>query len=283
MSIRRSLLRPLAAGAVALTASISLVACGASSDSDDKTIQVGTSPGPYSVLFQDGIDPILTDAGYTVEYTEFTDLQQADVAVDEGSVDLNVDQHTSYMDNFNNETGADLVALTPIPTVPAGIYSEKHDSLDAVADGQTVGIPADASNQARAFLMLRDAGWITLREGANPGLLTNADVEENPHNLNIQPMDSATIPRSLPDLDWGVIPGSISYSSGTDPELQHFQENLRPELILQAVTRADKADTAWAQAVIDAYSSPEFHEFLAEENENNYWFVPEEIIPAESE
>lgn len=283
MSVRRLILRPLAVGAVAITASLGLVACGDSAGSDDQTIRVGTSPGPYSVLFQDGVDPILTDAGYTIEYTDFTDLQQADVAVAEGSVDLNVDQHTSYMENFNEETGSDLAALTPIPTVPAGVYSERHDSIDAVADGQSVGIPADASNQARAFLILRDAGWITLKEGANPGLLTNSDVEENPYNLDIQPMDSATIPRSLPDLDWGVIPGSISYSAGTDPELQHFQENLRPELILQAVTRAEEADTEWAQAVVDAYSSPEFHEFLAEENENDYWFVPEEIIPADAE
>lgn len=275
--------RILSVAAVAVTASLSLVACGDSSGSDEDTIRVGTSPGPYSVLFQDGIDPILSDAGYTIEYTEFTDLQQADVAVAEGSVDLNVDQHTSYMENFNNETGSELAALTPIPTVPAGLYSENHDSLDAVADGQTVGIPADASNQARAFLMLEDAGWITLNPDANPGLLTSADIAENPHNLDIQPMDSATIPRSLGDLDWGVIPGSISYSAGTDTELQYFQENLRPELILQAVTRAEETDTEWAQAVIDAYSSPEFHEFLAEENADGYWFVPEDITPAEAQ
>jgi D-methionine transport system substrate-binding protein len=281
MSLRRTFLRPLAAAAAALTAGVGLVACGTDSGADDDTIHVGTSPGPYSVLFQEGVDPILTDAGYTVEYTDFTDLQQADVAVSEGSVDLNVDQHTSYMENFNNETGSDLAAITPIPTVPAGLYSERHDGLDAVADGHTVGIPADASNQARAFLMLADAGWITLDPDANPGLLTSADIQDNPNNLDIQTMDSATIPRSLADLDWGVIPGSISYSSGVDQQLQYFQEDLRPELILQAVVRSEDADSEWAQAVVDAYNDPAFHDFLAEENENDYWFVPEEIVPAE--
>lgn len=281
MSLRRTFLRPLAAAAAALTAGVGLVACGTDSGADDDTIHVGTSPGPYSVLFQEGVDPILTDAGYTVEYTDFSDLQQADVAVSEGSVDLNVDQHTSYMENFNNETGSDLAAITPIPTVPAGLYSERHDGLDAVADGHTVGIPADASNQARAFLMLADAGWITLDPDANPGLLTSADIQDNPNNLDIQTMDSATIPRSLADLDWGVIPGSISYSSGVDQQLQYFQEDLRPELILQAVVRSEDADSEWAQAVVDAYNDPAFHDFLAEENENDYWFVPEEIIPAE--
>lgn len=276
MHIRRC----LALGAISVFASAGLVACGADG-SDENTIRVATSPGPYSVLFQDGIDPILSEAGYTIEYTEFSELQQADVSVAEGSTDLNVDQHTSYMENFNEETGSELANITPIPTVPAGIYSENHSSLDDVADGHTVGIPQDASNQSRAFLMLEDAGWITLNPDANPGLLTVADVEDNPHNLDIQTMDSATIPRSLADLDWGVIPGSISYASGVDTELQHFQESLRPELILQAVVRAEDADSEWANAVVDAYNSEEFHEFLAEENSDGYWFVPEEITPAQ--
>ncbi|WP_328588289.1 MetQ/NlpA family ABC transporter substrate-binding protein [Corynebacterium yudongzhengii] len=183
------------------------------------------------------------------------------------------------MENFNEEIGSELANITPVPTVPAGIYSENHSLLDDVADGHTVGIPQDASNQSRAFLMLEDAGWITLNPDANPGLLTMADVEDNPHNLDIQTMDSATIPRSLADLDWGVIPGSISYASGVDTELQHFQESLRPELILQAVVRAEDADSEWANAVVDAYNSEEFHEFLAEENSDEYWFVPEEITP----
>lgn len=267
-------------GAIVATAalSLSLVACS-DSESDESTLRVGTSPGPYSVLFQDGIDPILTEQGYTIEYTNFSDLQQADVAVSEGSVDLNVDQHTSYMEVFNEETNSDLASLTEIPTVPAGLYSANHDGLDAVADGYTVGIPQDASNQSRAYNMLANAGWITLNPDADPALLSVNDIADNPHNLDIQTMDSATIPRSLQDLDWGVIPGSISYSSEVDPNLQYFQEELRPELILVAVARAEDADSEWADAVAQAYRSQEFHDFLNEENENDYWFIPESITP----
>ncbi|WP_080791652.1 MetQ/NlpA family ABC transporter substrate-binding protein [Corynebacterium pacaense] len=262
-------------GAAALT--VSLVACSSESgsDQDGTTIRVGTSPGPYSELFKDGIDPILTKEGYTIEYTNFSDLQQADVAVDEGSVDLNVDQHTAYMNVFNRERGTHLASLVEIPTVPASLYSEKHRSLDDVADGQSVGIPMDASNKSRAYNILVKAGWITLKQGTDPVQITENDIESNPHNLDIKPMDSATIPRSLPDLDWGVIPGSISYSSKVDPELSLLQEDLRDELILVAVTREDKTDTDWAKAVTEAYKSDEFASFLDKENSNGYWFVPE--------
>src|SRR5690606_30025438 len=90
-------------------AALSLVLVSCASDStDDKTIRVGVSPGPYSVLFQDGIDPILAEDGWTIEYTNFSDLQQATTAVQEGAVDLNVDQHTAYMEVFNRERGAEL-------------------------------------------------------------------------------------------------------------------------------------------------------------------------------
>ncbi|AKK07534.1 metal ABC transporter substrate-binding protein [Corynebacterium testudinoris] len=271
------LTRTLGAVAGVLALTLGLTACTGGDSADDQTIRVGTSPGPYSVLFKEGIDPILTSEGWTIEYTDFSDLQQADTALQEGSVDLNVDQHTAYMDVFNREKKADLASITEVPTVPAGLYSERHDSLDQVGDGQTVGIPQDASNASRAYNILADAGWITLNPDADPALLGENDIASNPHNLDIQVMDSATIPRALTDLDWGVIPGSMSYASKVDPNLQLFQETLRPELILVAATRADQVDSEWAQAVASAYRSPEFLSFVEAENVNSYWFIPESL------
>ncbi|AMJ45471.1 MetQ/NlpA family ABC transporter substrate-binding protein [Corynebacterium stationis] len=267
----------LAAGSVAFT----LAACGSDSESaaDGETtqIRVGTSPGPYSELFRDGIDPILTEQGYDIDYTEFADLLQADVALSEGAVDLNVDQHTAYMNVFNDETGSTLDNITDIPTVATKIYSNDLTSLDDVADGQTVGIPADGSNQTRAFRLLIKLGWITVNDDADQNLLTPSDIEDNPHNLDIQPMDSATIPRALGDLDWGVIPGSIAYSSQVDPALALEEEDLTEDLILQAVTTEGQVDSDWAKAVAEAYRSEEFLDFVAEQNEDNYWFIPESL------
>lgn len=267
------------AAALAAATALSLTACasGSSGDGDETTIRVGGSPGPYTELFKDGVEPILKEEGYTVDYKDFSDLRQADVALSEGSVDLNVDQHTAYMNVFNDETGSDLINITDIPTAKTKIYSEKYASADDVADGQTVGIPQDGSNQTRAFRLLIKQGWITVKDDADPKLLTVADIKDNPHNLQIQPMDSATIPRALVDLDWAVIPGSIAYSSKVDPGLAVAEEDLSEDLILQAVTTSDKKDTPWAQAVHDAYRSPDFLDYLERNNEDNYWFVPDSL------
>lgn len=272
--------KKIAAAVAAGSLVLGLTACGSSESNDaadDTTIRVATSPGPYSELFQDGVAPILEEEGYKVDVQNFTDLTQADTALAEGSADLNVEQHTAWMNVFNEEKGANLTSITEVPTVPAGLYSEKHKSLDEVADGQTVGIPLDGSNKSRALHVLVDAGWITLRDDADEALLAESDIGENPHNLEIKPMDSANLSRSLPDLDWAVIPGSMSYSAKLDPNLQLFQEELRPELILVAVTTEDKKDAPWAKAVADAYRSEEFKEYFNSQNENDYWFLPDSL------
>lgn len=277
--------KKFAALTTAAALSLGLAACGSETSSDQAdgngedatTIRVATSPGPYSELFQEGVAPILEEQGYTLDYTNFTDLNQADTALAEGSADLNVEQHTAWMNVFNEEKNANLTSITEVPTVPAGLYSENYNDVNEVADGQTVGIPLDGSNKSRAIHVLVDAGWITLRDDADDTLLTEADIDENKHNLKIEPMDSANLSRSLPDLDWAVIPGSMSYSAGLDPNLQVFQENLRPELILVAVTTEGKQDAAWAKAVAEAYRSEQFKQYFDEHNENDYWFLPDSL------
>lgn len=275
------MLKKIAALTTVTALTLGLTACGDESsdtaEGDSQTIRVATSPGPYSELFEDAVGPILEKDGYTVEYTSFTDLTQADIALNEGSADLNVDQHTAWMNVFNEEKGGNLASITEVPTVPAGLFSDKYTDIEEVADGQTVGIPMDGSNKSRALHLLVDAGWITLRDDADEALIAESDIAENPHNLEITPMDSANLSRSLPDLDWAVIPGSMSYSAGLDPNLQVFQENLRPELILVAVTTEDKADEPWTEAVAEAYRSDEFKEYFDANNENNYWFLPESL------
>src|SRR5690625_4146487 len=260
---------------------ILLAACGSENtsgaDEDKTTIKVGTSPGPYSELFLDAIKPILEDEGYTIETIDFTELLQADIALDEGSIDLNVDQHTAYYENFNSEKGANLIKVTPIPTVPTGIFPGRKDSLDDIAEGDVIGIPKDPSNAARAYAVLQKADLITLEDDIELVKVTQNDIVENKLNLDIQEMDSAQIPRALNDLDYGVIPGSIVYASGLDASTSLLHEDILKELELVAVVDEKNIDTKWAQAVKAAYESDEFKGYMEEHNKDGYWFIPEEI------
>ena len=282
--MKKNLFTKIIIGLTVGTLTLGLVGCGSSASSDTKAntsekknIKIGISPGPYSELFTDAVKPILEKNGYTIEAISFSDLRQADVALTEGSIDLNVDQHTAYVTNFNKETNSNLVPITPIPTVPAGIFSNKHTLINEVAKGQKVAIPKDPSNTARAFRLLKKAGWIKLKEDANPTTLTLDDVSENTYNLDITLMDSAQIPRALDDIDFAVLPGSIVYASKIDPSKSLLAEDVSKELELTAVVDDKNKESKWAKDIIAAYKSQEFKDYMAEHNKNNYWFIPEEL------
>lgn len=247
------------------------------SEKTKENITVGTSPGPYSELFMDGIVPILEDQGYTVTETVFTEVRQVDVALQEGAIDVNVDQHLAYMNNFNKEANAELVAITPIPTVPTGIHSATKGSIDEVVDGDIIAIPDDASNTARALLVLQKAGWIKLDESIEPMASTKDNIIENPYNLDIVEMSSAQIPRSLSDVSYGVIPGSILYAAGLSSNDSLLNEDILPQLVLHAIVNRGNEETDWAEAIVEAYRSDEFKAHLNEVNTDNYWFIPDEL------
>ena len=264
-------------GLLGLSATV-LAACSSDS-SEETTIRVATSPGPYSELFLDQVAPKLEEEGYTVEEIEFTDLRSADVALQEGSADLNVDQHSLYLANFNEEAGAELTAVTPVPTVPTGLFPGTKDDLAAVSNGDRVGIPDDPSNYTRALLVLQKAGWIKLNEDANFESLTVDDISENTAGIEIVPMQSASIPRTLEDLAYAIIPGSIAYDAGVDFSTMLLAEDVREDLLLQAVvSNPETAEEEWVQAVVDIYNSDEFQSQIEEINHNSdetYWIIPD--------
>ena len=240
------------------------------------TIRYGKSQGPYTELFEAAIVPILEKEGYTVEGTDFSELLTADIALNDGDVDVNVEQHTAYANNFNASYDGDLTPICPIPTVPAGIFSATHTSLDELTDGAKIAVPNDASNTARAYALLQKAGWITLDSSVDLAVVTQDDITENPHNLEFTEMASLNIPSALQDFDYAVITGSIVYNAGIDASTALLTEDVLPQLLLQVVVKKENADTDWAKAIVDAYHSDEFRQYM-NENNDGLWYIPDEL------
>lgn len=266
---------------VALSAGV-LTGCGGKENTqtsaENKTnIIYAKGAGPYSELFEDGIIPILEKKGYTFTVTEL-DLSQADAALTSGDADVSVEQHKAYMDAYNEQAGGNLVALSKIPTVPASVFSEKHASIDEIGNDMVIAIPQDAGNQARAFVMLQDLGWITLKEGTDYATAAAEDVAENPYNLTFYELQTNYIATSLSDFDYGVITGSIVYNAGIDPSTALFNENLTENFWLQVVVNENNKDTQWAKDIVEAYQSEEFLTWIHENNGPKYnelWSIPE--------
>lgn len=264
------------ASSAASAASSTAASAGTASAGAAGTIRYGKSQGPYTELFEAAIVPILEKEGYTVEGTDFSELLTADIALNDGDVDVNVEQHTAYAENFNASYNGDLTPICPIPTVPAGIFSATHTRLDEITDGAKVAVPNDASNTARAYVLLQKAGWITLDSSVDLAVVTQDDITENPHNIEFTEMASLNIPSALQDFDFAVITGSIVYNAGIDASTALLTEDVLPQLILQVMVKKDNADTDWAKAIAAAYHSDEFKEYM-DKNNNGLWYIPDEL------
>ncbi|MDE7194406.1 MAG: metal ABC transporter substrate-binding protein [Oscillospiraceae bacterium] len=275
--MKHNIIKKILASVLAITFSLGSAACSKAPDnagSEKKEIVYSKSQGPYTELFEAAIVPILEKQGYTLKGVDFSELLTADIALNDGDVDVNVEQHTAYAENFNANNNGDLTPISPIPTVPAGLFSVNHASLDEISDGAKVAVPNDAANTARCYLMLQKIGWIKISDNADLTAITQDDITENPHNIVFTEMKSLTIPSAIQDFDYVAITGSIVYNAGIDASTALANEDIQDHLVLQVVVKEKNKDSEWAKAIVDAYHSEEFKKYL-KENNNGLWWVPE--------
>ena len=177
-----------------------------------KKIIIGASPAPHAEILRAAGD-VLAEKGYELDIKEYVDYIQPNLALESGDLDANYFQHLPYLESFNEENGTKLVSAAAIHYEPFGIYAGKTKSLEELADGATVAVPNDTSNEARALLLLEAQGLIKLKDGA--GLTaTKNDIVENPKNIKLYEVEAAQIPRSIDDVDVAVINGNYAIDAG---------------------------------------------------------------------
>ena len=175
-------------------------------------IAVAASPTPHAEILAQ-VAPILAAEGWTLEVKEFQDYVQPNNVVESGEFDANYFQHIPYLENFNEEQGTHLVNAGGIHYEPFGIYPGTKSSLDDIAEGDTIAVPNDTTNEARALLLLQDNGILKLKDGA--GLTaTVLDIEENPYNVEILELEAAQVPRVKDEVAYVVLNGNYALDAG---------------------------------------------------------------------
>ena len=205
----KKLLAVVLTGAFVVSA---LAGCGKSTSADDKAIKVAASRTPHSEILEQA-KPLLEAKGYDLQVTVFDDYVQPNEVVESGDFDANYFQHIPYLESFNEEKGTHLVNAGGIHYEPFGIYPGTKASLDELADGDSIAVPNDTTNEARALLLLQDNGIITLKEGA--GLTaTKNDIVENPYNVDIVELEAAQVPRVKDEVAFMVLNGNYALEAG---------------------------------------------------------------------
>ena len=256
--------------AAALTGALVLGTVGTSvvfAADDDKTITVAASETPHSEILE-AAKPILEEEGYDLEVTVFDDYVQPNEVVESGDFDANYFQHIPYLNSFNEEKGTHLVNAGGIHYEPFGIYPGKKETLDDLEDGDTIAVPNDTTNEARALLLLQDNGVITLKDGA--GLeATVKDIEENPKNIKIEELEAAQVSRVKDEVAFVVLNGNYAlqagYSVSNDSIAHETSDSEAAKTYVNVIAvKEGNEDSEAIKALVDTLKSDEIKDFINE-------------------
>lgn len=262
--------------AVAAALALGLAACGSGSGSgtsgkaDGKAAQdasaplvVAASPTPHARILDYVRDHLAKSAGLDLQVKEFSDYVLPNTATEQGQVDANFFQHKPYLDDFNKKNGTHLVPVADVELEPLGLYSHKAGSLSALGDGATIEVPNDTTNEARALDLLAANGLITLRDGAGQSA-TPADVTGNPRHLKFKELEAAQLPRSLGDVDAGVINGNYAIEGGLNPAkdalvTEKAAGNPYANIL---VVKQGREDDPRVRKLVELLNSPQVEQFI---------------------
>lgn len=225
-------------------------------DSADETVKIGIvgKGDPQWAPFVEAA----ADEGITVELVDFGSYEQVNPALSEGEIDVNQFQHIVYLAEYNSASGSDLTPIGSTAIYPLGLYSSKYDDVDDIPKGETVAVPDDASNQARALLVLQSAGLIELKSGGS--IVSDlADIDTDKSKVKVTALEAALIPTSLPDVAAAIINNDFVKDAGLtfddaiaqdDPE----DPNALPYVNIFA-TRAEDADNETYLKLVEIFQT----------------------------
>ena len=247
----------------------------------NETIVIGATPSPHAEILE-LIKEDLAALGYDLEIQIFTEYPIPNPVTAQGDVDANYFQHLPYLNAYNTGVpeAEQLIAAIPVHYEPYGIYAGTKTSLEDIAEGDSISITNDPSNETRALLLLQEAGYITLPEGTTvDDSLTVLDIVENKLNLDIVEMNAELIPATLGDVSFAVINGNFAIGAGLKPGedalcLEDAEGESGKLYTNYVVTRPDAEGTEWLEALRSVLQSEKVRDYMLTNEEYAKGVIP---------
>ncbi|MFD1006563.1 MULTISPECIES: methionine ABC transporter substrate-binding lipoprotein MetQ [Oceanisphaera] len=229
-----------------------------------KPLRLGVISGAEEQVAEVAVKVAKEKYNLDVELVAFSDYVTPNVALSDGSLDINAFQHQPYLDKQIKDRGYELVAVGKTFVYPIAAYSKVIKSLDELEDGAKVAVPNDPTNLGRTLLLLEQKGLIEV--DPKVGLAaTPLNITANPKELKIIELEAPQLPRSLDDVTFAVI--NTTYASqidllpGRDSLFVEDKDSPYTNLI---VARKDNQDDERIQTFVKAYQSDEVYEAALE-------------------
>lgn len=193
--------------------------------------------------------------GIYVTIVDFQDYTSENPALDAGDLDLNEFQHLLYLANYNVKNNKDLQPIGGTAVYPLGVYSTKVKNIGDITQGQTVAIPNDETNQARAIGVLKAAGLITLKSEWT-AFTTPADIDTQTSKVKVTALKAEQVANSLkdPQIVAGVINNDYVADAGLKPADAIYQDDAqsveaRPYINVFVSRKADVNNATYLKLV----------------------------------
>lgn len=250
---------------VALVSALALTACKDDKKADSTSqaapaakIKVGVMSGPEHTVAERAAQIAKEKYGLEVEFVLFNDYALPNTAVSKGDLDANAMQHKPYLDKDSQSKGLNnLVIVGNTFVYPLAGYSKKIKNVSELKDGDTVAVPNDPSNQARALILLEKQGLIKLKDPTNL-FSTPVDIIDNPKNLKIKAVDNSVAAQALDDVALAVLNNTFAGQVGLNAQDNGvFVEDKDSPYVNIIVARKDAENSKAVQDFVKAYQTDE--------------------------
>lgn len=233
---------------------MTLVACSSSkaknessdskADKTNKVITVESQTTPMTDVVKVAAKVAKSD-GWDIKLVQVTDNVAYNDMVASKEADASFAEHKPYMEKYNSEKNANLVAIQPIYNAKVGFYAKDYRSVAAIPDGSKVAIPNDPSNQGRALAILAEQKLITSKTGVGTNA-TIKDITKNPKHLEWLQVDLLNLSAAYSEPGVALVYNYPTYIAkiGLKPSDALFLEKkIDARFAIQVVARQDNKDS----------------------------------------
>ena len=196
---------------VALLAGCAGASTQPATGTDGDAIKIGVvgASDPYWDVFTEAA----ADEGIEIEIVDFAKYEQVNPALTAGEIDLSQFQHIVYLAEYNEASGENLAPIGATAIYPLGLYSTEYSNIDDIVKGDTIAVPNDDSNQARALVILQSNGLIKLTDGGTI-YSSLADIDEDASKVKVTALEASITASSLPDVAAAIINNDFAEKAG---------------------------------------------------------------------
>lgn len=235
---------------------------------EGETIVVGTVSDSALELWEYVAAKALEEEGIVLEIVLFNDYNQPNVALQNGSIEVSAFQGHPFIKSWNEDNDGSVFAIANTLLMPLGLYSDKHASVEDIPENGVIALPNDPSTLGRALLALEIAGLIEVDDEV--GIYADeADITDNPKNLDILLVEPNFAALSLPDVDAALVNTNFANDAGLSIDDAIFNDaadadKVNPLYINTITTLEENKDNPLYLKLVEIYHTDDVKEKLLE-------------------